>query len=360
MLLYSSEADIKSDSKIIQSKTRPITIIGSEQKLNLNCPVENNPNLCQKYSMLKFLGKAKSFKPCYSNSCNNQDCRAKWSMKQFNILRESFLTNPPDYFVTVTFYNLPKYQDLQSSIKKFHMMTKYQDPNYEYYSQIERSDVKENTHVHLLMRSKLSNAKLRQNIKKCMSCKTTVQVKSCYDPAGVAKYITKNYEDCAGVKIPIGFKGRGRRLTNCSKGFLSDTKERLWCQSKQFFTDKSEAKLVEMEKKMAATVEVVPCEQSSFPKLKFHRALVRQWATDLPKANNLTQLVPLVFPSTYPRSKSGLSALPLDWDNSGTSQVRRHVPLSYPQPKSPNTKANAGWKSFESGHSNRHLPNSLW
>lgn len=143
--MYYSEADIKSDSKIIQSKTRPSIVIGSEQKIDLkvdsHCPAENYPNLCQKYSVLKCKGKEKSFKPCYSNSCNNPYCRAKCSMKQYNILRESFLTRPPDYFVTVTFYNLPKYQDLQSSMKKFYMRMKYQEPTCEYCYQIERSDI---------------------------------------------------------------------------------------------------------------------------------------------------------------------------------------------------------------------------
>lgn len=363
-MIYYSQADTKSDSKIIQSKTRPIIIIGSEHTLDANCPVENNPNLCQKYSMLKYIGKAKAFQPCYSNSCNNQRCRAKWSMKQFNILRESFLTLSPDYFVTVTFFNLPKYQELQSSMKKIHRLMKRQDPTYQYYSQIERSEIEENTHVHLLIRSKLSSSSIRQNIKKSMSCKTTVQVKSCYDPAGVAKYITKNYEDCAGVKIPFGYSGQGRRLTNCSKGFLSDSKERLWDQSKQFFTDKSEAKLVEMEKKlggaMAATVPAVPCEQLSFLAPRGLRATNSRWAIELPKANNLTQLVPMAFPTTCRRNKSRLSTAPLDWGNSGISQARHHEPLPYPQPKLPNTKDFAGWKKFESERSNRHLPNSLW
>ncbi len=213
--------------------------------------------------------------------------------------------------------------------------------------------------------SKLSGSKIRQNIKKSIYSKTNIQVKSCYDPAGVAKYITKDMLGHCGVKIPIGYKGQGRRLTNCSKGFLSDTKANLWSQSKQRFTVLNESKLAVMEKKlggaMTATVAVVPSELSIFQEALFLPQIdQRRWAFEQPVPTSQVPCVPLAFPATCQRNRLLPSSEPLDFHTEGISRAKRPEQVSYPLPKLRKTKANAGWKSFESEHSNRNLPNSLW
>lgn len=198
--------------------------------------VINNPNICSKYRMLKYIDRTTKFNPCYSPTCDNPFCRSKWSMKQHNILKESFKTKQPSHFVTLSFLTdlLPKYEDVKKWLTSFNRKMK-SDKTFEYYSQIELSP-NYLLHVHLLLMTSLTKNAICQKIKDSVTVETNVKIEECRSElGGLARYITKDMAGHAGIRFPLAYKGRGRRLTGCSARFLADAKERLWDAAKQSF-----------------------------------------------------------------------------------------------------------------------------
>ena len=149
------------------------------------------------------------------------------------------MTKPPTYFGVISFEDTPSYEDCSRWLRAIHKRNKYHDETYQYYTQVELGGAG-NFHIHFLPITALTQNNLRESVKRVVTVNTDVYLKPCANPQATARYISKDMKGYAGVSFPRAWKGRGRRLTCCSRGFLSASRAALSAQSIKRFAEKRE------------------------------------------------------------------------------------------------------------------------
>ncbi len=227
------------------SDSDPHQVCASPRRDNSECGLDQptrsgskSPTHCSQYNWRRRQNPDAEHSPCYRLTCRNTNCRRHWSMREHNILAQSFQTKPPTFFTTVSFGgDWPKRQDLSRWMRAVNACLRYRDPAYQHWQLCEIGK-EGNFHIHSLSIASLTCDAIHKSISNIIEKAIRVYVDPVREPFATARYVTK---DMVGetIDIPESYCGRGKRLTICSRGFLSASRDRLWANAKQMFAAKA-------------------------------------------------------------------------------------------------------------------------
>jgi hypothetical protein len=177
----------------------------------------------------------------------------KWAEKEAAVLKRSFRERPPDFTFTLRLVDGENTLDVQmadylrSFTQRFRDFRKAAGATLEYYINIEFRHQKPHCHLTVIASLDWSVHAMKELVQawwalSCRSRPTAVYCDRVRNPVGLANYLPKYVKDRSNVEMPPPrWRGRRCRFVWRSRGFLVQSKERLWKEQCAEWFPKSEA-----------------------------------------------------------------------------------------------------------------------